>query len=100
MWLKLIQIVVFFAVIASNIQYNWTPNGYLVACLGFIAALLTTVFLLWLVDRFTALRLKLQAAEPEPGERWIGGWERLRPREPERRAHRNHPVKLGYRPRR
>jgi len=32
-----------FAVIASNIHWQWTPNTYAASMLGFIAALLTTV---------------------------------------------------------
>jgi hypothetical protein len=40
-----------FAVMASNIYWNWTPNSYLASVLGFIAALLATVglsnLLLW-----------------------------------------------------
>jgi hypothetical protein len=40
-----------FAVMASNIHWQWTPNAYLAGVLGFIAALLATVglsnLLLW-----------------------------------------------------
>jgi hypothetical protein len=33
------------AVIASNIEWQWTPNNYLAAILAFVAALLVTVAL-------------------------------------------------------
>lgn len=40
-----------FAVMASNIHWQWTPNPYLAGILGFVAALLCTVglsnLLLW-----------------------------------------------------
>jgi hypothetical protein len=42
MWL-LLQGLIMFAVIASNIHWHWTPNGYLAGILGWIAALLLTV---------------------------------------------------------
>jgi hypothetical protein len=49
MWL-LFQSLIIFAVIASNIHWQWTPNGYLAALLGWIAALLVTVGLNGLGD--------------------------------------------------
>jgi F0F1-type ATP synthase assembly protein I len=39
----LLQSLIVLAVMASNIYWQWTPNGYLAAVLGFIAALLATV---------------------------------------------------------
>lgn len=42
MW-HLIQFSVFFAVVASNIHWHWTPNGYLAALCGGVAAFLVTV---------------------------------------------------------
>ena len=42
MWL-LLQCLIIFAVIASNIHWHWTPNIYIAAILGWIAALLVTV---------------------------------------------------------
>ena len=42
MWF-LLQSLIIFAVMASNIYFKWTPNGYLAAMLGGIAALLVTV---------------------------------------------------------
>lgn len=50
MWF-LLQSLIVFAVMASNIAWQWTPNTYLAGVLGFIAALLATVglsnLLLW-----------------------------------------------------
>jgi hypothetical protein len=37
MWL-LLQSLVIFAVVASNIHWHWTPNGYLASVLGFLCA--------------------------------------------------------------
>jgi len=41
MW-YLLQGLVIFAVVASNIHWQWTPNGYLATMLGGIAALCVT----------------------------------------------------------
>jgi len=49
MWL-LLQSLIMFAVMASNIAWHWTPNGYLAGILGWIAALLVTVGLNGLGD--------------------------------------------------
>jgi uncharacterized membrane protein len=50
MWF-LFQASIMFAVMASNIAWQWTPNSYVAGVLGFIAALLATVglsnLLLW-----------------------------------------------------
>ena len=50
MWF-LFQGLIVFAVAASNIHWHWTPNNYVVAVFGFLAALLATVavnnLLLW-----------------------------------------------------
>lgn len=50
MW-YLFQGSIVFAVVASNIHWQWTPNAYLAMMLGGIAALLATVglsnLLLW-----------------------------------------------------
>jgi hypothetical protein len=47
----LLQSLIVFAVMASNIHWQWTPNTHLAGVLGFIAALLATVglsnLLLW-----------------------------------------------------
>jgi hypothetical protein len=47
----LLQSLIVFAVMASNIYWQWTPNSYLAGVISFIAALLVTVgvtnLLLW-----------------------------------------------------
>jgi hypothetical protein len=51
MWL-LLQSAVIFAVIASNIYWQWTPNGYLAALIGIGIAFAVTSAVNWVVDRF------------------------------------------------
>lgn len=58
MWF-LLQSLIVFAVMASNIYWHWTPNTYLASVIGFIAALLATV----------ALSNLLLWARKKPGER-------------------------------
>ena len=52
---------IIFAVIASNMRWQWTPNGYLASMLGGVAALLATVavngLLAWL-QRLADARLR------------------------------------------
>ena len=52
MWWHLLQGLIIFAVVASNIHYRWTPNGYLPAmlCIG-LAWLLTLC-----IDQFGSCR--------------------------------------------
>jgi hypothetical protein len=40
----LLRSVIIFAVVASNIHWHWTPNGYLAGILAFVAALLALEF--------------------------------------------------------
>ncbi len=49
MWF-LLQSLIVFAVMASNIYLHWTPNTYLAGVIGFIAALLVTVGLTNLIS--------------------------------------------------
>jgi hypothetical protein len=49
MWF-IFQGSIIFAVVASNIHFHWTPNGYLASILGFVAALLVTVGLSHLIE--------------------------------------------------
>jgi hypothetical protein len=49
MW-RLMQTVIVFAVIASNIHYQWTPNPYLAAIIAFVAAFIATWLLSWAFD--------------------------------------------------
>lgn len=47
---KLLQAAIFMAVVGSNIEYKWTPNGYVASFLGFCAAYVASVFLAKLID--------------------------------------------------
>lgn len=49
MWYVL-QSVIMFAVIASNIQWSWTNNGYVAALAGILAAAILTRWTSLLVD--------------------------------------------------
>jgi hypothetical protein len=49
MWFAFQGLIVF-AVVASNIHWNWTENGYLASVLGFLLALLLTVGLSRLIE--------------------------------------------------
>lgn len=44
-FLKLAQFVTAVAVVGSNIQYHWTPNGLVAGLVAFFAALLVTVII-------------------------------------------------------
>jgi hypothetical protein len=46
----LIQSAIIFAVVASNIHWHWTPNGYLAALAGAVLAYGVTVFLSYLTQ--------------------------------------------------
>jgi hypothetical protein len=48
MWL-VFQSLVIFAVVASNIHWQWTPNGYVATALGVGVAYLATLGLNWLL---------------------------------------------------
>lgn len=54
--MKLLQAVVFLAVIFANIHWEITPNAYLAAAVGGMAAYGATMFVVWLQD--TGSRLK------------------------------------------
>jgi hypothetical protein len=57
MWFVL-QSLIIFAVIASNIHWHWTPNGYLPAILG--------AGLAWLLTRLLSIRWReRQTLDPE-----------------------------------
>lgn len=64
----LIQSLVIFAVMASNIHWHWTPNGYLAGILGWIAALLLTVGLNGLGDLLRRWRLSRLADKRGAGQ--------------------------------
>lgn len=49
MW-KTIQLLVTFAVLASNVHYRWTPNGYVASLMAFLAALFVTAIPIMISD--------------------------------------------------
>jgi hypothetical protein len=49
MW-KLFQAVIFLSVYFTGIHYEWTPNGYVLGVLSFLAALLATVAVAGAID--------------------------------------------------
>ncbi|MCW2130199.1 uncharacterized membrane protein YgaE (UPF0421/DUF939 family) [Bradyrhizobium elkanii] len=55
MW-HLFQSLVIFAVVASNIAYHWTPNGFLAATIGAGLAWLLTVLVAELPQTLKGLR--------------------------------------------
>lgn len=52
MWWRLFQSLVIFAVIASNIRWQWTPNGYIPALFGGLLAYFLTFFIVSACDRW------------------------------------------------
>jgi hypothetical protein len=54
----LLQSLIIFAVLASNIQYHWTPNGYLASLLAGIAAYLATAACLSIGELITRIRIR------------------------------------------
>lgn len=61
MW-RFLQTVIFGLVVASNIRWQWTPNGYLASFVGVAVAFLFTVTVSGLIDlwRWLAVRLVRQ----------------------------------------
>jgi hypothetical protein len=55
LWM-IFQGLVVFAVVASNIHWQWTPNGYLATGLGILAALLATAAITGVVEAIRARR--------------------------------------------
>jgi hypothetical protein len=60
MW-RLFQALIVFAVMASNIKYQWTPNGYLAGLIAAGAAFLATVIVAKVID---LIRFRAGAAVP------------------------------------
>jgi uncharacterized membrane protein len=48
--MKLFQMLVFTAVMFSNIHWQWTPNGYLASLISIGVTFIATVSLLWIID--------------------------------------------------
>lgn len=59
MILKALQFCIFVAVVGSNGQYHWTPNGYVAGLLGVLAAFLVTLLIIAIGDLFLILKKKL-----------------------------------------
>lgn len=46
--MKLFQMLVFTAVLFSNIHWQWTPNGYLASLIGIAVTFAATCLLVWI----------------------------------------------------
>jgi hypothetical protein len=57
--LKIMQFCIVVAVVGSNGQYHWTPNGYVAGLLGVLAAFLATLLAVGIGDLFLVLKKKL-----------------------------------------
>lgn len=57
LWMML-QGLIIFAVISSNIHWNWTPNGYLASLIGICVAFVATVLISGTTDLLRRLRAK------------------------------------------
>lgn len=68
MW-KLFQLAIFVSVYFTGIYYEWTPNGYVLCVLSFLAALFATLLLSWTLDTSRALLVK-QRDKGGPLSRW------------------------------
>lgn len=68
MW-KLLQLVVFLSVYFTGIYYEWTPNGYVLGVLSFLAALFATLLLTWAFDTSRVLLIKQRDNGRAPGGR-------------------------------
>lgn len=68
MW-KLFQISVFLTVMFTGIYYEWTPNGYVLSVLAFLAALLATVLLSWTLDKSRAVIVQQRNNRSTAGRR-------------------------------
>lgn len=58
----LFQGSIVFAVVASNIHWQWTPNGYLASAIGMGVAFGVTAALAWIWDSSAAFRSRRQQA--------------------------------------
>jgi len=60
---KLFQLTIIVGVVSTNIEWQWTPNGYLASGIAIGCAYLATVTLSWLfslLGRFKQLRASLR----------------------------------------
>jgi hypothetical protein len=56
--LKLMQFAIVVAVVGSNGQYHWTPNGYVAALAGGAAALIVTLLIVAIGNLLLILKKK------------------------------------------
>ena len=56
MW-KVIQFLIFSAVVMSNVHWEWTPNPYLAGALGYALAFVITVACIRIADGFRWLMI-------------------------------------------
>jgi hypothetical protein len=62
--MKLFQMLIFTAVMFSNVHWQWTPNGYLASLIGAGVTYVATVAVVWLSDALRGLRLRKAEARP------------------------------------
>ena len=62
--MRLLQIVIVFLVLSSNVYWQWTPNGYLAAGLAILAA----IFISALMIALGRLLARLVVGKPLRGE--------------------------------
>lgn len=60
---KVFQFSVAFAVIASNIEYQWTENNFAAGVIALMAAMFATGLVSWLLDKLAALKRALRFEE-------------------------------------
>jgi hypothetical protein len=65
--LKVMQFAIVVAVVGSNGQYHWTPNGYVAGLLAVLAAFLATLLVVGICDLFLILKKKLDHQRPPRG---------------------------------
>jgi hypothetical protein len=70
MLLKIMQFCIVVAVVGSNGQFHWTPNGYVAGLLAVLAAFLVTLLIVAIGDLFLVLKKKLN--QQRIAGRWTG----------------------------
>lgn len=71
MLLKIMQFCIVVAVVGSNGQFHWTPNGYVAGLAGVLAAFLATMLVMGASHLFLLLKQKL-GDQRLPGGRAVG----------------------------
>lgn len=67
---KVFQTTVFVAVLFANVHEKWTPNGYLAAAFGVMAAWLATVLLGGLLKLAGKLRTRRETIQKNVSQPW------------------------------